>query len=71
MSKQEAKYTAVILLVVTAIFFIGYVAGYVHVIVNSEAYVIENGDCLMLEVDGHEFVYEVSPAFYERFRADH
>ena len=70
MSKRDVKYMAVILFVMIAIFLTGYVAGYVHVVMDSEAYAVDNGDCLILEVDGREFIYEVSPVFYERFKAD-
>jgi len=51
---------------VTMIFFVGFGAGYVHVIISSEAYAIEDGSFLMLEVDGNAYQYEVSPAFHQR-----
>lgn len=66
MSKQDIGFTAAILLCVVAIYLIGFAFGYMHVIVHSEAYAIEDGKCLMLEVDGHQYQYEVSPAFYKR-----
>lgn len=66
MSKQDIKFMAVVLLIAAAIFCMGYMSGYVHVIVNSEAYCVDQGDTLMITVDGHEYQYVVSPAFYNR-----
>ena len=66
MSKQDAKFTAVMLLIVAAIFLSGFIFGYVYVIVNSEAYCVDNGDTLVMVVDGQEYQYVASPKFYER-----
>ena len=66
MSRQDAKYMAVVLFIVAAIFISGFMLGYVHVIVNSEAYCVDNGDTLVMVVDGQEYQYVVSPKFYER-----
>lgn len=66
MSKQDAKYMAVVLFIAAAILSIGFILGYVHVIVNSEAYCVDNGDTLVMVVDGQEYQYVVSPKFYER-----
>ena len=66
MSKQDVKFMAVMLLIVAAIFFTGYIFGYVHVIVRSEAYCVDDGDTLVMVVDGQEYQYVVSPKFYER-----
>ena len=66
MKKQDVKFLAVVFFMAAAIFLMGAIAGYVHVIVRSEAYCVDNGDTLMLVVDGHEYQYLVSPKFYER-----
>lgn len=63
---SEMKLAAVVLLIVTVIFFAGFGAGYVHVIISSEAYAIEDGSFLMLEVDGNAYQYEVSPEFHQK-----
>ena len=66
MSKQDAKFMAVILFMVAAIFFTGYILGYVHVIVRSEAYCVDDGNTLVMVVDGREYQYTASHKYYER-----
>ena len=66
MSKQDAKFMAGMVVIVAAFFLTGFVFGYIHVIIDSEAYCVDNGDTLVMVVDGHEYHYVTSPKFYER-----
>ena len=66
MNKQDVKYMAVLLFMAAAILSIGFTLGYIHVIVHSEAYCIDQGDTLVMLIDGHIYQYVVSPEFYDR-----
>lgn len=65
MSKKDNA-IAIAMLVLYGLFLMafGYIFGYTHVITSSQAAAIENGDILVLTVDGHDFEYVVSPEFY-------
>lgn len=56
-----------VVLFLIAVFVFGYSCGFHHVIMNSEAYAIEGGDILVLEIDGEAYEYVVSPQFYSQF----
>ena len=66
MSKQDTKCMAVLLLMAAAVLSIGFMLGYIHVIVHSEAYCIDQGDTIVMLIDGHIYQYVVSPEFYDR-----
>ena len=63
---QDTKYMMVMMLIVAIIFSVGFMVGYAHVVMSSEAYCIDSGDTLILEVDGRAYQYLTSPKFYER-----
>lgn len=65
MIDKETKFLITLFLVVVGILFIGFILGYAHVIVHSEAYCVDYGDTLALIVDGHTYHYAVSPGFYK------
>lgn len=67
MTKRDVSYLALIVLIAAALIFVGFIWGYTHVVCNSEAYCIDQGDTLIMMVDGHVYQYVVSPAFYDRF----
>ena len=66
MSKQDVKYMAVVLFIAVAIFIFGCMFGYVYVIVNSQAYCVDDGNTLVMVVDGREYQYTASHKYYER-----
>lgn len=65
MIDEDTKLLITLLLVVVGILFIGFILGYVHVIVRSEAHCVDYGNTLALIVDGHTYHYAVSPGFYK------
>lgn len=64
--KNDIVRALVILIVASIVYWVGWHTGFMHVVLESKAYAIEDGDVLMLEIDGQAFEYEVSPRFYQR-----
>lgn len=65
MSKHDNRIAlAMLIAFALCLFGFGYIFGYTHVTQNAQAAAIENGDILVLSIDGHDFEYVVSPAFY-------
>lgn len=53
---EDLKFDIWLAVCIACLFLAGFVVGYAHVIVKSQAYV----------VDGNAYHYEVSPEFYDR-----
>ncbi len=60
MLKEELIFMAILLSVVACLIAIGFILGYMYVVVNSHAYSVDGGHGLMLEVNGSHYQYCVS-----------
>lgn len=63
---DSMKFSLWLIVCVACIFLAGFVTGYMHVIIRSQAYVVDHGDTIVMLVDGNAYHYEVSPEFYDR-----
>lgn len=63
---EDLKFDIWLAVCIACLFLAGFVVGYAHVIVKSQAYVVDSGKTIVMLVDGNAYHYEVSPEFYDR-----
>lgn len=63
---EDLRFSLWLTVCIACIFLAGFITGYTHVIVRSEAFVVDRGETIVMLVDGNAYHYEVSPEFYDR-----